>query len=221
MNHNISPQGTQAPSEKHLEDWLWKNAAEFSAQLGTPPQYYIEFWDRQVVAPSGVIDLIGADAYRTEFFVVELKRGDLDARAFAQLLRYMRDISSVFYGVWADLVADPATNHTARCVPAPLEDLFSGVLIGHSIKDENLLVACEAAGVTVYTYQYRDGSYQFSRVSSRDVKRNDNLIASLQQAFVGSLAREVMIKHGTYQKHLRRNFDAAAVAEEYLNGGVA
>ena len=40
----------------------------------------------------------------------------------------------------------------------------TGLLIGHSVPDTNLLIACEAAHVNVLVYDFVDGVYQFASV---------------------------------------------------------
>lgn len=221
LYRSTSDSGTQAPSEKHLEDWLWNNESEFNAQTCSDPAFEKRFVARQVSVPSGVIDLVGIDAQGVELYIVELKRGDIDAKALAQVLRYSRDISDLCFFVWADLADDPATRYTASCLLEPVEDIARKVLIGHSIKDENLLVACEATGISVYLYDYSDGAYSVRPVRTRGAKKDLDLIAAHRDTVMGSLMRGAMLKRGNHQKHMPRNFDAVAIANEYLSGGEA
>lgn len=185
---------TLAPSEKHLEDWIVANC-QF---VGDSGEYDEEDWlddcphlpdgsiittgldrviARQLTLPSGICDLIALATnfyYNPTLAVVELKKGVIDTLAFTQCLRYMRDLNEIFFYtmVERDLYKSyrPMSKFDFSLGATPE---ISGILIGHSVQDNNLLIACEAAGIQVYTYEYRDGFYFFQ---SQWVNAVDGLI---------------------------------------------
>lgn len=229
--HNSKPpdSGRQAPSEKHLEDYLWEHP-EALGMVGVPPQYgddfpVYRFALRQFRLPSGIVDLVGFD-YRLCAF--ELKKGTLTARALTQLLRYMRDLKwtvdqilfdcseSDFARPWLDQYWHPEYAWASR--------LVGGVLIGHDIEDDNLLVACAAVGVDVYVYDFINGRYEFDDVNVPTICHGSDYDAvcclaegQLGDAFIGHY-REDMVKaySEAIQKH-NSQFNAAKAANEYVN----
>lgn len=213
-NHSTFGRGTQAPSERHLEDWLWNNPEAFSAQTVHHSRYNVRFVERQVVFPSGVADLISADNEGGALRLYELKRGAIDARALAQLLRYSRDMHDLLGWVNFKLCDNPAYRSLIADAPSDDDPFFGKALIGHSIPDD-ILVACRAARVSVFLYQYLDGTYRFRRTTGH-VKENYRLIASLADSPLGTLARDTIL-HWAEAERAQVRFDAAKAAEDHLN----
>lgn len=174
MNHNISPQGTQAPSEKHLEDWLWAHPESLGfmgTALEDPEDDAIyDFRWRQLTVASGIVDLVAAE-WGLWLAVAEIKRGPIDTKAFAQLMRYMRDFKQMLSQATTDYYTTnrPYKEYMPR---DPMvhgdwtESFLHGLLIGHSCDDPNLLIACDACGVNVYTYQYLDDTYNLTHITA-------------------------------------------------------
>jgi hypothetical protein len=164
----------EAPSEKHLEDYLWAHP-EALGMVGLPPQYgpdipMYRLHFRQFRLPSGIVDLIGAD---WRLVVFELKRGKITAQTFTQLMRYMRDIQRLMedaiyaYTMRKDSFYEKlwdrwngATFHVS--------DLLGGVLLGHDYEDENLLIACEACNVDVMIYDFDGEDYTTDMIFCKD-----------------------------------------------------
>lgn len=153
-----------APNEKHLEDWIVQNPLALGFdEYDFPPLEdeifpHYELVGRQVPLPSGYCDLV---AEQMDFLsIIELKKGAIGFKAFAQLLRYMRDVREVW-------------NHGALGgLPIPdnrpdfnfwLQPHIRGVLIGHSVEGGNdFLIAAESAGVRVATYNFTGQTYEIT-----------------------------------------------------------
>lgn len=155
-----------APSERHLEDWIWTHPEALGTVHNLHEDTYFPAYTlfaRQVHVPTGIIDMIGED---WRFTVFELKRGKVTARTFTQLMRYMRDVQgiaekSVEYYIEHRLPYYEKLKERWMGSEFYVRDLIAGVLIGSGYEDENLLLACAACNVSVFTYEYRDGCYTF------------------------------------------------------------
>lgn len=146
-----------APSEKHLEDWIVSNPDV----LWCDDEYSLEYMPfsvvkRQLVLPSGRLDLLLSSGHG--FYVTELKKGAIDAKALAQVLRYMGDLHRVWIHALSDLSLWPN-------VAAFLMESSYGMLVGSSISDD-ILIAANAANISVVLYDYDDGMFQFEGVFS-------------------------------------------------------
>lgn len=177
---------TQAPSEKHLEDYLWNH----SEALGTMDLYsdgeeIVNLYDfewRQLRLPSGIVDLAGTAIYNKLFFA-ELKKGEIDIAAFAQIMRYMRDfkallnvftrpsgyqkyLQSLFPGAKSQF--EPHDYERAEYGACSWsEAILKPVLIGSKISDKNLILACNACNVSIFTYNYDNGEYTFTPIQKQ------------------------------------------------------
>lgn len=162
----------KAPSEKHLEDWIVANYGLVS--------YEDDFGDgpldigligpviaRQVRLPAGRADLVtyGSDDRAPNVAVVELKQGVIKSDTVAQCLRYMRDLHEIFY--WLEPGSVPASyeKHGLADQISGYEPEVSGIVIGHSLSDSNLLIACEAAHIRVVLYDFDGEQYSFEQAS--------------------------------------------------------
>jgi hypothetical protein len=159
-----------APSEKHLEDYLWA----YPEALGRMEVYsdlhqdsIFKFKWQQLPVASGIVDLVGTE-WDQSLAIVELKRRLIDTKAFAQIMRYLHDFQQILYHVIRQYCMQdkPYQEYVARhpLVHGTWEtQLLRGVLIGRECTDKNLLTACEAARIDVYSYKYQDGHYQFTQ----------------------------------------------------------
>lgn len=149
------PQSTLAPSEKHLEDWIVANPSLFAPFRNTPLLDAIIA--RQVNYRSGVIDLIGMKEHRLR--VIELKKGEIDAKALTQLLGYIQQVRRIFNDVACDLWN---TKQVKNLYGFTLEghEFVGGILVGNSI-DLKTHLACEEAGILCMIYEFDGSSYQF------------------------------------------------------------
>jgi len=184
----------RAPSEKHLEDYLFNNPSLFGEYLlpddTIHTAYSLPF--RQFRLPSGVVDMIGFD---WRLCVFELKRGVLKAQALTQLLRYMHDIQYVIDGIMQSLNTDPGyafRNYHWTGDDYNYARLIRGVLVGNSIEDDNFLLACHACNVDVFTYDYdprNDPSYCLNEVSFNPAGRDFDHIDDISHIVRGQLGK--------------------------------
>jgi len=97
---------------------------------------------RQYRVPSGRIDLLGIREWPPykSLVVVELKRGEIDARSLTQVCRYAADIENVIAHI----------AHVNGVMPIG-DSRVSKIVIGSHI-DHKQFVAAEGMGVGVYSY---------------------------------------------------------------------
>lgn len=164
-----------APSEKHLEDWLWDHQQFVFGKVGIGinaecPRYSIRA--RQVHLPSGIADFVGVcnGAFP---LVVELKKGPIDSKAFAQIVRYMADIEDLIDRAIADYAFATFNSAEAQYVKQYAATGACGILIGSSVKDPRLLYPMSRLNIAVYKYKYLDGIYRFLRVTASSTERWD------------------------------------------------
>lgn len=145
-----------APSEKHLEDWIYANHQDFFSQIPT-------LWARRIIGrqfelASGRPDLIVAA--KLGLRVIELKKGVVDGEAVAQVIRYTGEIRDLFN--WADCHVDSPDDphYYDQTKINPFYPLVKGVLIGHSFTRKALL-ACATNDITAITYECYDDGYLF------------------------------------------------------------
>lgn len=207
----------QAPSEKHLEDYLWKHpealgVLDYPPHLQDVPIFDLQY--RQMRIPSGIVDLVGCDFRITVF---ELKKGVLDAEALTQLMRYMHDLNLMISIALSELSKSEAWLQWNRGCRD--DSLIRGVLIGNSVSDRNLPIACEGCGVDIITYDFSDGVYTFSDLPrdfgyvSLDYMRKINLSVT-NNGIIDFVA-------GVFQDEVERTsetlFDAADAANQHIN----
>jgi hypothetical protein len=156
-----------APTEKHIEDWL---CSQESIEYGL----FERIVGRQVRLASGICDILAIQPIYHQktnvprmisLCVVEIKKGDIDSRAFAQCLRYIRDLKGIYLHTRFPSNPDDKFLYSHyhdntiinELVGIPFE--VTGMLVGHSTIDPNILKAAEGAGITVYHYQYFDDHF--------------------------------------------------------------
>lgn len=153
----IVNQTTLAPSEQHLEDWIAARNGYIHADKYPEHTKRWKLLKRQAKLPHGRAALIVTDG--GQVIVIELKRGALDTKALAQVLRYVRDLRDIWNKALKERGMSIDQAHTI------FPYTIAGLLIGHSI-DDDINVAATAAGVGVYLYQYTGAGYVFEFTDS-------------------------------------------------------
>ena len=229
-NHNISPQGTQAPSEKHLEDWLWEHPESLGVYdcPGYKPFNLFRFHFRQYPLPSGRPDLIGQN-YGNYLLVAELKKGPVTYKALGQVLRYMWDLHSLFWDVADVYVQEQRPNHEyianyGRAQSQINKSAVRGLLIGNGVEDSNLALACRTSGVRLMTYRYDNAANEYHFEDADNVSTPNNWRQGRGELY--SLAMHIMKEHATLHRDMTLCdlFDVVKAANDYVNnidGGVA
>lgn len=88
---NIDPRKVQL-SEKDIEDWLWENPQAIESY----GRVVKEWIGRQVIVPSGRIDLLGINR-ADGLVVVEVKNVVFESKHLTQVQRYARDLEDVYF----------------------------------------------------------------------------------------------------------------------------
>ncbi len=217
---------SQAPSEKHLEDYLWAHPeafGEYSIADGTvcdPAPHLIPKW-RQVPIASGIVDLVGT-YFDSGLAIVEIKKGPVDSKAFAQLMRYKRDFKQMVHYLIHTYQQERLPNwELLNELPYPgfdwNETLLRGVLVGSSVMDNNLLIACDACDVDVFTYQYENGEYTLAEQAKPDgLQTFPGWVKKTPTAMSSALLDFIRVKVGIIWEDYF-SFDAAWAANAYLN----
>ena len=140
----------QAPSERHLEDWIVANPP---IELGIG-----EIVGRQMKMPTGIADLI---TFSDGLKVVELKKGAIDSHSIAQVLSYIRSLNALYMEFHIE--AASWKDHSRHRLPFSWRTLSSkdlryigyenveGILIGNGLKDINLIYTCDVCMLSVYS----------------------------------------------------------------------
>lgn len=154
---------TIAPSEAHLEEWIATHQSRFgyTREDGEWIPFTDRFIGRQVPLPSGVADFLATNYIQTELTAIELKKGEIDARALVQVLRYMSNLDG-FVGdalYWTRRSQEVYAEEERRQLS--LRTLVGGMLVGNSISDRHLCRACRIANVTIILYSYAYDGYTF------------------------------------------------------------
>lgn len=157
-----------APSERHLEDYLWGHPEAFGVH-DYPPQYegdpIYKLVFRQFQLPSGIVDLVGFD-WRLCCF--ELKKGPVTSRALTQLLRYMEDMKHCLISFLFERCRDDEVMRAwmrQEGYPRASElPLLTGVLVGNGLEDDNLLIAAGLLNIEVFLYTYDGADYVLENI---------------------------------------------------------
>lgn len=221
-----SDSGRQAPSEKHLEDYLWEHPEALGLATrdygdGRDRGWLFDFFLRQYPLPSGRPDLIGR-LHGNFLLVVELKKGPITFESLGQLLRYLRDIRDGFYHVYDEYIAAKAEDYEylwnfGRNQTPIVNSMVRGMLIGSSIEDPNIQLAADGARILLCTYSYQDGEYQFSdsfHMKPQPLKNWLNDCPDLHDVIWNIMG----INAGFHRQMIEYDqFNIVATAEEYLN----
>jgi hypothetical protein len=186
----------KAPSEKHLEDWIVVNADYMINEIGL----YDKIIGRQVQLPAGICDLITTETMYgvMSVSVVEIKKDAVDSKALAQCLRYMRDLGQIFcdtkYPI-SDTDDFMRWNYTPvgtceMAVGHPREVV--GTLLGYDVPDKNILIACEAIGVRVMTYDFDGTDYDFNFHHANEPMARYEMFRDFSRGAVGDAMRDVI-----------------------------
>ena len=157
---------TLAPSEKHLEDWIVAN-------LDTLPRVWMnEYGERRVLGqqvrlPFGVADIVAYDD--RSFTVIELKRDNISAETFVQILRYKRQMSLI----WDAQRCEAGLFTPDNSVFNPRFDIHCTV-IGHSITDQVLADMFACHHIYAYLYEYQNGTYTLRPAGGRNWEVHDD-----------------------------------------------
>lgn len=148
----------KAPSERHLEDWI---AAHANVIFGES----VHVVRRQFHLPSGIADVL--TRHHNYLNVVELKKGAITAECVAQTLRYMGDL----YGIYESVIGNLFTELTISRgefdnAYAQLPRVVEGTIIGSRFEDRHLPVICEAANISLLTYDFNGVDYTFKWYAS-------------------------------------------------------
>lgn len=203
------PRSTLAPSEKHLEDWI----------CTTP--HFIKYGAiervvaRQVVFPSGRCDVIAIVPIphqrtiapcMTSLSVIEIKKGAIDSHTLAQCLRYMRDLKEIYMHVRYPAFTEDQNiydGYTDGCIFTEANGIpseISGMIIGHSCSDPNILIACEAAGIQVYFYKFENDFYEFEAHYPENIVQRHTWYSEMAYAPLGQAMHDVIQRRFAVQK---------------------
>lgn len=181
----------RAPSEKHLEQWIVDHPELFRDEVlyeSFNCPFVDDFVARQLRLPSGVADLVGIDGYGEQLLAIELKVDVLDARAMAQVMRYVNDLRNIWSIVELEVLGllnyDQYHYHKRHDDPAEI----GGCLVCYKADDVNLIRACTACSINVIEYDYTGDEYTFQVVtddSSWDHKKQ-------YEQFANGWMRDVM-----------------------------
>lgn len=150
--------------ERDLESLLFRNPGLipplFSTRFDTFPAVS-SFVARQYIVPSGRIDLLGIREYapyRT-LVVVELKRGEIDARSLTQVCRYAADIENVLAYI----------THVNGIMPVG-DSRVNKIVIGSHIAYPQY-IAAEGMGISVYRYCVEHNRLEIAPIVFDDSRR--------------------------------------------------
>lgn len=183
----------KAPSELHLENWVWENLDRF----GTPMEvshrsandafdefYWVDedhviypYFDytigRQVRFAHGIADLVGLDFARMCIQVVELKRDAITMDAVTQVARYMHDIKHFLgYAEWTNPFPGLPENFWTSVMDTRVNpEVVCGMVIGESLPDKNTEAVASLLNIPLVTYDYDPvEGYTFKSHTPRDAR---------------------------------------------------
>lgn len=142
-----------APSEKHLEDWLFEDIT----RLGQPSSeslYENGVVYRQLEMRRGIADLLFVD--NESMTIVELKKGEINDSALQQVLRYMGDLKDTWEET-VHIVRSRNDNPLFTSFPTYGGLDIRGILIGH-YSNENTLAAAHGADIWTFKYEYDESA---------------------------------------------------------------
>jgi hypothetical protein len=199
-----------APSERHLEDYLWAHPEAFG--IIEVPDYAngdcleIELLYRQFPLPSGIVDLIGlAAGYQVA--IIEIKKGPIDAKALAQLMRYMDDVKAAWEQLFLEYCQDQRENYKLLfrrdIVNGSVESQRTrGFIVGSELPDKNLFISAAACGIDFVVYEYDGVKYDLQIVPSwrpRILEMSDNAKSVLASP-LGALLEDALVSHLKQEK---------------------
>lgn len=166
MNHST----TVAPSEAHLEQWIATHPDLFGyvREDGTWIPFVDRFIGRQIPLPCGIADFLAINYIQTKMTAIELKKGEVDSRALAQVLRYMSNLDGMIDdALYSSKYAQEEYTREERDV-FKARTLVGGMLVGNTVSDRHLCRACRIANVSIILYSYTADGYTFNLYEQYD-----------------------------------------------------
>lgn len=216
----------KAPSEKHLEDWIVANPKLFGQKWAGEDAWPSDFmkdctWfsdnsfvspmidsiiGRQVKFPFGIVDLIGKTSQSLK--AIEIKAGTVDSGTIAQCLRYMHELRSIHCELLNDLIFNTQDEYHAHYDYPILRDLeldghpgneVKGVVVGHSVSDDNLLIVARLCEIKVFTYEWDGKWYWFNERFTDAYERSKDYKEYINGA-IGIALRDIMKYRADWHK---------------------
>ncbi len=217
---NSTPQdkNLQAPSEKHLEDWIVANPQDFATGFEVTFPLVEKIVARQLRLPSGIPDLIALND--DQLIVIELKRNLIDEAVLGQTLRYMADLKRIWIHAWNyGLMRDGSEKYT-YCL-SQRQSLISGhwgeigaLIVGHRIQKQSVVDAADGANISIVTYDYDGSDYKFKdRWPSLEPERTE-IFKEFSYGGVGEAMRLIMHRRTDTENERRgKPFDFNTTSE--------
>lgn len=189
----------KAPSEKHLQDYIWQH--HHTADINEEPFDWYSLVGREVSLPSGYADFIGLGCPtfhglpRNALVIVETKKDAVNRHTLTQILRYIRDVNTIWQYAIAGMPDITAYGNYTADLPSVM-----GVMIGSSVSDE-VLIAAEAAQISVLTYDFDGTVYTFEPAISPKLPKSEYLsfhdspIADVIRGLYGSSVQDELKRH--------------------------
>lgn len=184
----------KAPSEKHLQDYLYNNPECFHEESELDYSDPIDLFGYEYELPRGRVDLLGSgwiDGWNC-IWAIELKKDALALPCLAQVLRYVRDIQLI----WEYAISGLHDINEAL-IGVDHRPQVRGILVGYSCSDD-LLIAAQASNVCVYTYSYNaDTTYTLTPQIPKDPHKT-----ALLRYYDSNLGEEIRRVHTVILKSL-------------------
>lgn len=180
---------TQAPSEKHLEDWIVANPEKFAPDELVNVFCIERIIGRQYRLPSGILDILAINTFGT-LLAFELKQGAIDSKAYTQAMKYSNDLFNIWASVQGILAVQMDNmNIDANVMNTPPSQGFHVVLVGSHIKKDNTQYVCYTEGISTVLYDYLGDGYKFSldRVNPSVLSTNADDHPAITQVFTNCL----------------------------------
>lgn len=152
----------EAPSEKHLEEWVVENITHVVPHAAVLA--------RQLRLPSGVLDVLAYASQHNMLHVLELKKGLVDTRTVVQVLRYMNDLQGIYQEVVGTMFVMGVLDRREFDYTFEKKSHIGGYVIGRDIESAHVLYACEAANIAALTYTYDGQQYAFNVLATGTYK---------------------------------------------------
>ena len=157
-------------AEKDIEDWLYENPEKL--RFGWGISHNVKEWiGRQIIVPSGIIDLLGifTSHNRTGFVVVEIKNTEFTQSSILQVCRYASDIQCI------------ALDYSVETNDRFFDDVYKGV-VAKGEPSNQLMFEANSVNVQLLNFYVNyemvfDEGYEFT---SEFKKENKNIIDNLK-----------------------------------------
>ena len=157
-------------AEKDIEDWLYENPEKL--RFGWGISHNVKEWiGRQIIVPSGIIDLLGifTSHNRTGFVVVEIKNTEFTQSSILQVCRYASDIQCI------------ALDYSVETNDRFFDDVYK-VVVAKGEPSNQLMFEANSVNVQLLNFYVNyemvfDEGYEFT---SEFKKENKNIIDNLK-----------------------------------------